>query len=95
MREYERKEFLVWYESQRSETLFNRHVLESYSQVEVTILRQPCRVFRREFLQIGHMVVFVETITIGSTCNKVWSKRVLQPDSEGLIPTGWYTCNNR
>jgi len=39
MREEETKEFLVWYESQRSETFDNRHVLESYAQVEVTVLR--------------------------------------------------------
>jgi len=59
MREEERKEFLVWYENQRSETFDNRHVLESYSQDEVTVLRQACRVFRREFMQTGHIDVFV------------------------------------
>ena len=60
MKEEERKEFLVWYESQRSETYDNRHVLESYCQVEVTVLRQTCRVFRHEFMQIVHIDVFVE-----------------------------------
>jgi len=47
MREDERKEFLVWYESQRSVTFDNRHVLETYSKDEVSVLRQACRVFRR------------------------------------------------
>jgi len=50
MQEDGRKEFLVWYESQTSETFDNRHVLESYSQEDVTVLRQACRVFRREFM---------------------------------------------
>ena len=44
MREDERKDFLAWYESQRSETFDNRHVFRSYSQDDVTVLRQVCRV---------------------------------------------------
>jgi len=39
IREENRKEFLVWYESQRYETFDNRHVLESYCQDDVTVLR--------------------------------------------------------
>ena len=73
MREEERKEFLVWYESQRSETFDNRHVLESYSQDDVTVLRQACRVFRREVMQTGHIDVSVESITIASACNKFYA----------------------
>jgi len=91
MREDERKEFLVWYESQRSETFDNRHVLESYSQDDVTVLRQVCRVFRREFMQIGHIDVFVESISIASAYNKFLRKRFLKPDTIGLIPMGGYS----
>jgi len=40
----------------------NRHVLEPYCQDDVTVLRQACGVFRREFMQIGHIDVFVESI---------------------------------
>jgi len=39
MREEERKEFLVWYESQRSENFDNRHILESSCGNDVTVLR--------------------------------------------------------
>jgi len=77
MREEERKEFVVRYDSQRSETFDNRHVLESYCQDDVTVLRQACRVFRREFMQIGHIDVFVESITIAFACNVVLRKRFL------------------
>ena len=44
----------------------NRHVLEPYCQDDVTVLRQACGVFRREFMQIGHIDVFVESITFAS-----------------------------
>jgi len=59
MREDNRKEFLVWYDGQRSETFDKKHVLESYCQDDVTLLRQACRVFRRDFMQTGHIDVFV------------------------------------
>ena len=42
MREEERKEFLVCYESQRYETFNNRHVLFVMSS-DVTVLMQACR----------------------------------------------------
>jgi len=87
MREEVRKEFFVWYESQRSDTFDNGHVIEPYSQDDVTVLRQACRVFRREILQTGHIDVFVESITIAFACNKVVRKRFLKPDTIGLIPT--------
>ena len=87
MWEDERKDFLVWYESQRSETFDNKHVLESYCQDDVTVLRQACRVFRREFMQTGQIDVFVESITIASACNKVLRNLFLKPDTIFLIPT--------
>jgi len=55
MGEEKRKDFLGWYERQRSETFENKLVLESYCQDDVTVLRHACRIFRREFMQIGHI----------------------------------------
>jgi len=95
MRVDERKEFLVWYESQRSHLFDNRHVLDSYCKDDVTVLRHECRLFRHEYMQIRHIDVFVDNIKIASACNKVLRKRILKPDTIGLIPTGGYTCNNR
>jgi G:T-mismatch repair DNA endonuclease (very short patch repair protein) len=93
MGESERAEFLAWYEGQRDRVFDNRFVLESYCQDDVTVLRQACRVFRREFMQTGNIDVFQEAITIASACNKVLRKRFLKPDTIGLIPNGGYTSN--
>ena len=93
MSESERKEFLAWYEGQKTEVFYNRRVLETYSQDDVTVLRQAYRVFRREFFQIGNIVVYLEAITVASACNKVLCKRFLKPDTIDLIPTGGYTAN--
>jgi len=71
MGEEERREFLAWYESHNSELFDNRRVLEQYCEDDVTVLRQACRVLRREFMQNGNIDVFIESITIASTFNNV------------------------
>ena len=93
----ERDEFLAWCERQRntSEVWNNKLVLEEYCQADVTVLRQACHIFRRDFIEIGNVDVFLESVTIASACNKVLRKRFLKPDTIGLIPTGGYTCNNK
>jgi hypothetical protein len=40
MGESERKDFLAWYEGQKSTIFDNRRVLEQYCQDDVTVLRQ-------------------------------------------------------
>ena len=90
----ERSKLLEWYETQEP-PFDNRRVLEQYCQDDVTVLRQACRMFRREFMQIGNLDVCLESITIQSACNKVLHKRFLQPDTIGLIPTVGYTCKKK
>jgi hypothetical protein len=91
----DRAEFLAWYEGQRDRVFDNWLVLETYCQDDVTVLRQACQVFSREFMQIGNIDVFQESITIASACNKVLCKRFLKPDTIGLIPKGGYISNIR
>jgi hypothetical protein len=59
MGEGERNEFLAWYESQEESIYDIRQALESYSQDDVTVLRHACRVFRREFMHVGNIEVFL------------------------------------
>ena len=59
----ERKEFLDCYDSQRSVLIDNRRVLETYCLDDGTVLRKACWVFRREFLQVGNIDVFQESVT--------------------------------
>ena len=92
MNESERREFLSWYKTvAKTEEFDKRRVLESYSQTDVTVLRKACRTFCKHFLQIGNVEVFLESMTIASACNKLFRKKILQPDTIGLIPVGGYT----
>ena len=69
------------------------NILEAYCQDDLTVLREACTIFRREFIEIGNVDVITESVTIASACNKVLRKRFLQPNTIGLIPTGGYSCN--
>jgi len=89
MGEEERQEFFAWFESKKSDRVFDKgRVLEKYCQDDVTFIRQACPVFRRDFMQIANINVFVESITIASACNNVLRKRFLLSDTIGPIPTG-------
>ena len=55
MSEGERREFMAWYNEEKVKVFDNRRVLEQYCHDDVTVLRQACRVFRREFLEIGNI----------------------------------------
>jgi len=89
------QDFLAWYESQKKEgaVFDNRRMLETYSQDDATILRQACRVYRRSFILIGDIEIFLEAIKTASACNNLLRKQFLKPDTIGVIPTGGYSGN--
>ena len=57
------------------------------------MLREACRVLRREFLQIGNIDVFLESVSRASNCNKLLRKQFLKLNTIGFIPPGGYTGN--
>ena len=57
------------------------------------MLREACRLLRREFIQIGDIDVFLISVTIASACNKLLLKRFLKHNTKGLIHSGGYTGN--
>lgn len=84
-----RKEFLAWYEiTTKNEIFENRRGFESNCQADVTVLREACHTFRRHFLQIGNVEVFLESINVALACNKLFRKVFFQPDRIGIIPVG-------
>jgi len=71
----------------------NRRELESYCQDYVTLLRQVCRVFRRDFIQFCKIDVFLEFFKIASVCIRLLRKRFLKPGNICIIPTGGFSGN--
>jgi hypothetical protein len=70
----ERGEFMTWYEGKKNRFFDNKLVFEKYCQDDVTILRKACQIFRREFIEIGNIEVFLECFPIASSSNKVLRK---------------------
>ena len=67
--------------------------MEQYSQDDVTVLRQACQLFRRDFMDVENVDIFLESCTIASACIKVMRERFLKPETVGLIPKGGgYSC---
>jgi hypothetical protein len=91
----ERKRFMSWYAEQKDKVFDCRRVLEEYCQDDVTVFRQACQIFRKDFMEIGNIDLFLESVTIASACNKVLRKKFLKPETIGLIPAGGYSANNR
>ena len=74
-----RREFMTWYDDQKNKVFGNKLVLEKYFQDDVTVLRQACQIFSRDFMQIGNIEFFLESFTIASACTKFLRKRFLNP----------------
>jgi len=64
----ERSEFLGWYEGQK-DSVFDSN--QSWKRDDVSVLREACCLLRREFIHIGKIDVFLESITIASAFNNV------------------------
>jgi hypothetical protein len=86
---------MSWYNEQKDKVIDCRRVLKQYCQDDVTVLIKACRIFRRDFMKIGNIDVFLESVKIASACNKVLRKKLLKPETIGLIPARGYTANNR
>jgi hypothetical protein len=69
-----------------TKTFNNRSVLELYCQDDVRVLRQACKILRRNFIEMGNIEVFLEAMTIASACNKAFGKQFLKPKTIGIIP---------
>jgi len=50
---------MAWYNMQKDKVFDNRHVLLQYCQADVTVLRQACQMFRRGFIDVGNVDVFL------------------------------------
>ena len=70
-------------------------VLERYCQDEVTVLREACLRFRKNFLQIGNLDFFLKRMNIASACKKVFRKNFLQLDRIRIIPVGGCIDNRK
>ena len=92
MKEEEHKEFLKWWNEQRSNHVvfdFKKELIE-YCKSDTTILFESCKRFQQQMIDTTNVCPFSEATTIASTCNKVFRRNFLKPNSIGLIPKKGY-----
>jgi len=85
--------FMTWHDDQ-DKNFDNKQVLEKYCQNDVTVLRKSCQIFRREFMLIGKIEVFLESFSSAFECNKFLRIQFFKPNTIGLTYDGGYGCNN-
>ena len=85
-----RAEFMEWYQDNKNSVFDFRKELVEYCVSDVEILAQACIKFRGLLLTAGNVCPLTEACTIASTCNKVFRRKYLSPDTIGIIPKGGY-----
>ncbi|XP_072377730.1 uncharacterized protein [Diabrotica undecimpunctata] len=92
LKEDARERLISWHAERVNEGyVFDfRKEIEEYCISDVEILAQSCLSFRKQLLDTSNVCPFLEATTVASTCNKVYRRNFLQPDTIGLIPKGGY-----
>ena len=92
MRSEKKSKFEEWYNHQvGSGEKFNfRQEMEHYCDMDVTILRKACLVFRKIFMDISGLDPFVEASTMAGACTAMFRAKFLQEKTIGIIPTNGY-----
>ena len=85
-----REEFMEWYDEHKDDIFDFRRELIEYCISDVEILTQSCVKFRELLMSVGDVCPYMEACTIASTCNKVFRRKYLTPQTIGIIPKGGY-----
>lgn len=87
-----RKNLLKWYSEKVEENYifdFQKEIVE-YCISDVEILTKACLKFRQQLIDTSNVCPFFEACTVASTCNKVFRRNFLEPNTIGIIPKGGY-----
>ena len=85
-----REDFMAWYEIHKDGIFNLKKELVEYCVSDVEILSQACLKFRELLMVAGNVCPYMEACTIASTCNKVFRRKYLTPDTIGIIPKDGY-----
>ncbi|XP_063913325.1 uncharacterized protein LOC135129984 [Zophobas morio] len=97
MKKNERRDFMDWHRRQVADNyVFTmKNEIIKYCVSDVDILRRGCLKFRECFTESCNVDPLLECITIASSCNLVFRRNFLKPNTIGIIPTGGYRGRDR
>jgi hypothetical protein len=82
----QREDFVKWYQANKGNIFNLLDELYAYCRSDVDVLRHCCAKFQAIFKDICDIDPFQHCITIASTCNLVYRKMFLKPDTIAVIP---------
>ena len=85
-----RKEFMQWYSLHKDSIFDFRKEIVEYCISDVEILTRACLKFRDLLMKVGNVCPLSEACTIASTCNKLFRRKYLAPETIGIIPKNGY-----
>jgi G:T-mismatch repair DNA endonuclease (very short patch repair protein) len=92
MKGKQRDKFLQWYniEVKKNATYDFQSELHAYCQSDVDILRKACLKFSKLIVDMCKVNPFIESLTMASTCSKIYRRNFLPKDKISLIPVLGY-----
>ncbi|XP_018570577.2 uncharacterized protein LOC108910461 [Anoplophora glabripennis] len=90
MKTEDREKFLQWYEEHKNDEFNMQKDIVEYCVSDVEILTRACLKFRQQLMETTNVCPFTEACTIASTCNKVFRRNFLKPNTIGIIPKSGY-----
>ena len=91
----DRDTFVSWYEEHKNDLFDMQRDLTDYCVSDVEILTSSCLKFRQQLISTANVCPFTEATTIASTCNKVFRRNFIKPDTIGIIPKNGYRWLNQ
>lgn len=85
-----RKDFLQWYEANKTKVFNMKKELVDYCISDVDILTKACLKFRQMFMKESNVCPFSEAVTLPAACNLLYRRNFLKPNTIGIIPPKGY-----
>ncbi|XP_031338670.1 uncharacterized protein LOC116167447, partial [Photinus pyralis] len=91
----DREKFILWYNENKDKVFDMQKEIVTYCVLDVDILTLACLKFRESLIKAGNVCPFSEACTIASSCNKLFRRNFLKPDTIGLIPRHGYRYRDK
>ena len=89
------KDFNVWYDSVCDQPFELQKELLEYCVSDVTILKEACLQFRKDFMSEAGIDPFISNMTLSQLCMDFFKSKYLKPDTIPIIPPQGYHNEER
>lgn len=88
-------DFNKWYDAHKHEPFNLQQELLDYCISDVTILKEACLQFRKDFIAETKIDPFISNITLSQLCMDFFRSTYLEPGTIPIIPPQGYHCDDK